>query len=130
MTPGARPLLIFRVLDVTEHEHVTLGLARLQRYLEAVRRNRCPTTGDRVLGNTSAGHVGFAVAVVQAEETLAVRVEAGQLGVDVVKREVVAALAVLGLVVNRAAFDLDFTRARNCAAGWSRRRGRSTSRTR
>ena len=56
-------------------------------------------------------HVGLAHTVVEPEEGLAIGVEARDLLVDVVKREVVAALAVFGLVVDGAA---DRPRPRRC----------------
>ena len=101
------PLLLDRVLDVPEHEHERLRLAGREVDRELVRADRRPPARHRVARLAFRHHLRLAEAVPEAEEALAVGVEALHLRVHRVERVVVAALAVLGLVVDRAALDLD-----------------------
>ncbi|OIQ79418.1 hypothetical protein GALL_388480 [mine drainage metagenome] len=97
------PLLVGGVLDVPEDERVARRLAGREAHLEAVRRDRVPAARDRAGGLPGERYRRLAERVVRADERVAVRVEACGLGVDPVDGVVVAALAVLGLVVDRAA---------------------------
>ena len=103
---GSLPLFLLGVLAVAQHEDEGLLLARLELYVDAVRRDGRPAGGHGVLRLAGLGHVGIAKAVVQADEALAVGVVAVDGGVDGEQRIVVAALAVLGLVVDGGADDL------------------------
>ena len=62
--------------------------------------------GHAVFALVGKGHLGLAEAVVVADEGRAVGVEAFDVGVHRVHGEVIAALAILGLVVDGAALDL------------------------
>jgi hypothetical protein len=64
-----------------------------------------------VLRGAVLNRLGLAEMIVQTDEGLAIRVEARNLRVHVVEREVVAPFAVFGLVVDRRAVDLDLARA-------------------
>ena len=103
----ASPLLIIIHLDITENEDEGLRGARLEVDIEAMARDGRPAVGDGVFALAGHDGVGGVVVVVESEEGLPIGVEAIGLGVNGVEREVVAPLAVLGLVIDRAAFDLD-----------------------
>ncbi len=104
--PGPLPLLRDRVLDVAEDEDEGLLLARSQIHGQLVRADRRPAAGHGVARLPLRHDLGLPEAVPEAEEALAVGVEAGHFRVHRVDGVVVAALAVLGLVVDRRAVDL------------------------
>ena len=104
------PLLLLGQLDVAEREDEGLLLARLQRDVEGVGGDRTPTVGDGVARLAGEDDLGLVKAVVEADERLAVRVEPGDVRIDAVERVVVAALLVLGLVVDDGPLDLDLAR--------------------
>ncbi len=101
------PLVILRILAVTEGEDVILAFARSQLNLDAVGTDGCPAACHGVLGLACENNVGLAETVVETKEGLTVGVEAADRSVDGEDRVVVAALAVLGLVVDGAADDLN-----------------------
>ena len=77
MTPGFSHFSSLRVLDVAEHEHERLLFAGRELDLQAVRRDRRPAAGHRVLRLARRDGVRLVEAVVQAEKRLAIGVEAG-----------------------------------------------------
>ena len=101
-----RPLVLLRHLDVAEDEHERPAFAGRELDLELVRGDGRPAVGDGVAGLAGKDRARGVVSGVRAEERLAVGVEAVGPGVHGVERVVVAALAVFGLVVDRAAEDL------------------------
>ena len=104
---GRDELLVLGVLAVAQHEDERDRLAGLDIAPDAVAGDGRKAAGDAVVALVGGGHVRLAEAVVVAQEGRAVGVEAVDLGVHRVHGEVVAALAVLGLVVDGAALDLD-----------------------
>ena len=100
-------LRVARVLEVAEREDDLARLARRQVELHVVRAARRPPVGDGVLRAPALDHDRRVPPATRPEEDVTLGVEprerlrAGEV------REVVAALAVLGLVVDDAAVDLD-----------------------
>src|SRR6478736_357776 len=105
------PLLVARVFHVAEYEDELLFFTGSERHFQAVRRDRRPTTGDRVLRLACDRYVRFAEAVVQTDERFAIGVEARDRCVDMVEGEVVATFAILRLVIDGAADDFHFAGA-------------------
>ncbi len=111
ITPGFSHFLLARVLDVAEREDERLLLPRGERHLEAMRRDRLPAARHRIPRLAPHDDLGLVHAVVEPEERLPLGVEAGGGRVHVRKGEMIAPLAVLGLVIDGARLDLDLTRA-------------------
>ena len=107
-----RPFLPFRQFDVAEREDERLRLARLQGDGQRMRGDRAPAVRDRVAALPREHGLRPVEAAVEAEERLAVGVEAVHRRVDAVEGVMVAPLAVFGLVVERppAVRDLDLAR--------------------
>ena len=104
---GRVELGVARVLPVAEDEDDLLLLAGFEREPDVVRAVRRPAVRDRVGQLAPLDAERLVESPVRAEEGLALGVEPGQrLGAGEVG-EVVAALAVLGLVVDHAVGDLD-----------------------
>ena len=104
--PRALPLLRHGVLDVAEDEDEGLLLAREKVHRQLVRADRRPAAGHGVARLPLRHDLRLGEAVPGPQEALAVGVEAGHRRVHRVDGVVVAALAVLGLVVDRRAVDL------------------------
>ena len=98
--------LFLRILHVAEQEHQVPAFAGLQAYLQAMRRNGAPAVGDAAAALAFEHAAGPVEAVVQAQESLPVRVEAVYGGVHRVEGIVVAPLLVFGLMVDRGALHL------------------------
>ena len=105
------PFFFGRIFDVAEHEHEGLRFAGASATSSEWDAIGDQPLRDRVLRFALDDGVGLVQPVVQAEERLAVGVEARELRVHVIERVVVAPLAVFGLVIERAADDLDFAGA-------------------
>ena len=103
---GGDEFLVLGVLAVAQHEDEGRRLARLQAALEPVAADGGEAAGHAVAALVGKGHLGFAKAIVVADEGGPVGVEAVDVGVHRVHGEVIAALAVLGLMVYGAALDL------------------------
>src|SRR5579862_56467 len=73
------PFVITRNLDVAEGEDEGLLFAGRELDVEAMRGDGRPAAGDRLRRGALEGHVGRAPVVVEAEEGLAVGVEARDL---------------------------------------------------
>ena len=108
---GLFPLLILRVFAVSQYENVALFFAGLQRAAHAVGTDGRPTVGDAVAAFPGKYGVGMIKTVIQAHEGLTVRIKAGKGCVHSEHGVVVAAFAVFGFVVNRAAFHFHFPNA-------------------
>ena len=100
-------LLIIRVLVIAEQHNQRPGLLRLQLDRHLQRADRLPAVGDRIRELAVLEGGGGVPAAVWPQEGLALGVEShhrfggGQVG------EVIAALAILGLVVDHPVDDLD-----------------------
>ena len=101
------PLRILRGLNIGEDEDELLGLTRLKSYFKVVRANRIPAGGDGIARNPGVRHNGLVPPILGTKECVAVRVESDDGLVDGVDGVVVAALAELCLVEDRAALDLN-----------------------
>ena len=111
LRPRRVELLVRRVLVVAEDENDLLGLAGLEAQLDVVRADRRPAVGDRVERLAALDRRRVVPTAVGAQERVALGVEAGQLGRAGEIGEVVAPLAILGLVVDDLVFDLDLAGA-------------------
>ena len=108
---GRIELVVARVLVIAEDEDDRALLARLERQAHLMRAHRLPAVSDRVRQVAALDGQRFAPIAVRPEESVALGIEAGQrLGAGEVG-EVIAALAVLGLVIDHAVFDLDLAGA-------------------
>ena len=105
---GGGELFVHGILDVAQTEEDGPGLPGFQGQVEVVGTDRGPAVGNAV--GAAARLDGFRLggAAVYAAEGVAGGVEAGDRGVGPEHCVVVAALAVLGLVVDGAAHDLHF----------------------
>ena len=92
---------------VAEHEHELLRLAGRELEPDLVRADRLPAVGDRAGGRAALHGQRPVPAAVRPEERVAVGVEARRALRAGEEGEVVAPLAVLGLVVDHAVLDLD-----------------------
>ncbi len=103
---GGDELVVAGILGVAQHEHEVPGLAGAQRHVDAVRRDGRPAVG--LGGGVLAlnDHLGILPGAEAAQERLPLGVKAVGGHVDGEEGVVVAALAVLGLVVDHAAADL------------------------
>ena len=105
--PGRVELRVGRVLRVAEHEHDLADLTGAQAQLDVVRAARRPAVGEGVARPPRLDRQRALPPPVGAEEGVPLRVEprqrrrAGEVG------EVVAALPVLGAVIDDTAVDLD-----------------------
>ena len=100
--------LFLWLLNISEHEDEVALLAGLQVHFDVVGGDGAPSVGDGVAGLAFHYGVGVGKLVVESDECLAVGVEALYGGVDAVVGVVVAALLVLGLVVDDGAVDFHF----------------------
>ena len=91
------------LLDVGEHEGEGLLLARRELQVDLVRADGVPAVCDAAGGAAGERHCRLVQAVVDADEGVARGVEAVDLPRAAEQRHVVAALAVLGRVVDRRA---------------------------
>ena len=110
---GRVELGVRRVFVIPQQEDDLPALAGLERQLDVVRADRLPAVRDRVERRAARHGRGVVPAAVRPQERVALRIEAGQrLGAGEVG-EVIAALAVLGLVVDhaRGRVDLDLAGA-------------------
>ena len=104
---GRGPLFLLWVLDIAQQENQAAALAGGQRDVNLVHADRRPAVRHRVGAGTLLDSLGVGVAAPAAQKGVAARVKAVHRGVDREHGVVVAALAVLGLVVDGAALDLD-----------------------
>ena len=95
------------ILVVAEDEDDLAGLAGRQFELDLMRADRRPAMGDGVGELAGFDGGGLVPAAVTAQEGLALGVEAAAFGGAGEVGKVVAALAILGLVIDDAVFDLD-----------------------
>ena len=103
---GGGELFGHRVLDVAQPEEDGLRLSSFQREVEVVGADGSPAVGHAVGAVPCLDGFGFCRAAVHAAEGVAAGVEAGDRSVGPEHSVVVAALAVLGLVVDGAAHHL------------------------
>jgi hypothetical protein len=98
---------LFALLDVRQNEREGLFLPRRQVQIDLVRADGIPAEGLAVRALAGEGDLGIVQPLVDADESVA----AGVVAIDGTgareQRVVVAALAIFGLVVNRATVDLD-----------------------
>ena len=92
--------LVLFVFDVAKEEHKVLALARLQCYLDIVRGDGAPAMSVTVAGFALHHYLWVGKLIVQANKGLAIGIIALYLCVHMIERIVVAALAVLGLVID------------------------------
>ena len=103
---GRLELLVLRVLHVAQQEDEVAALARCQFHFEVMRGDGAPAVGDAVRGASGQHVLRVGKFVVEADEALAVRVEALDGRVDAVVGVVVAAFLVFRFVVDDRAFHL------------------------
>ena len=99
------------IFVIAEDKDDFLRFAGFQVHLDVVRAVRRPAVRDRVEGFAPLHRRRVVPAAVGAEERVALRVEAGEFFRAGEIREVVAALAILGLVVDDAVDDFDLAGA-------------------
>ena len=104
---GGRPLFCFGVFNVAQHKNQAAALAGLQGDIDLMHANGRPAMRHRVGAGTFFHDFGVGVAAPAAQKGIPAGVKAIYWRVDREKSVVVAALAILSLVVNRAALDLD-----------------------
>ena len=104
---GELPVLF--ILHIAQKEDEIAGLTRLQSHLDAMRSDGTPAVGDTVSGGSGSHRVGQTLLAVKADKGFPVGVEAADGLVDMVEREMIAALPILGLVIDSGAFDLNLT---------------------
>ena len=102
--------LVLFILDIAEQEDEVLAFTRLQGYLDIMRSDRTPTMSMTVAGLTLHHSLRISKLIVQAYEGLTVGIKALDRGVHMIECIVVTTLTILGLVVDRRAFDLYLTR--------------------
>ena len=100
-------LLVRRHLNVAEDEDKGLRLAGSKGNLLKMRSNRSPAVGEGVVRLTCENRLRIAETVVKTDEGIAVGIVAVDVGIYRVKCEMIAAVTVLGLVVNRGAYNLN-----------------------
>jgi hypothetical protein len=98
---------LLALLDVRQDEREGLFLPGRQVQIDLVRADGVPAKGLAVRALAGKGNLGVVQALVDAHEGVAAGVETVHRTRAREQRVVVAALAVFGLVVNRAAVDLD-----------------------
>ena len=103
-------LFVNRVFNITEYENEILAFARFKVDLDIMGSDRRPAISNGVRGSSLHNRLRLAEAVIQTEEALAVGIKAVYLRVYGIECEMVAAFLIFGLVVNCAAFDLNFAR--------------------
>ena len=104
-----RKLLHVRILAVPEDEYAGVQLSRSKSELEMMASYGSPSVSYAVIAHTCFDRAWIAGAVIQTDEFIAARVETADFLIYIEQRVVVSALAVFGLVVYRASFDLDFS---------------------
>ena len=104
------PLLVDRILTVAEHEDEALGCARCELNLQMMRADRLPAMGDGVATLAGEHCLRIMEAVVDTDEGVTACVEADDRSVDGKYRIVIPTLAILCLMVDRAADHLDLAR--------------------
>ena len=110
--PGGSNFCVRRVFVIAQQEDDLPGLAGLEGQLDVVRADRRPAVRDRSWTTRRARHGrGLVPAAVRPQERVALRVEAGQLLRAGEVGEVIAPLAVLGLVIDHPVLDLDLAGA-------------------
>ena len=102
-------LLLHGHFHIAQDEVVLLALTRLEGDLHLMSRHGLPAGGHGIAHLAGHDRLGRVKAVVQAQEGLHVGIETGDGRVHGVEGIVIAALTVLGLVVDDAVLDLDFT---------------------
>ena len=104
---GRGPLLVLRVFDIAQNKNQAAAFAGLQGDIDLVYANGRPAMRHRVGAGTFFHYFGVGVAAPAAQKGIPAGVKAIYWRVDREKSIVVTALAVLCLVVDGAAFDLD-----------------------
>ena len=103
---GRDELLVLGIFAVAQHEDKAHAFARRERAAQVMAADGRPAAGDRVAAAPLKHSSRVVKAVVRAQEAVAVGVKAVDRCVHGVDGVVIAALTVLGLVVDRAALDL------------------------
>ena len=104
-------LIVAGVFVVAQHEGQAAAFARFQRQLDMVGADGRPAVRDTVGGFTTFHHLGGLKATVRAQERFTLGIKPRQFFGTGKVSEVIAALAVLGLVVDHAIHHLDLTGA-------------------
>ncbi len=99
------------MVHIGQDESEGLALPRLQGQAHFMGADRVPAKGDAVGSLASKGHLGLVKTFVNAHEGVARRIKAADLAGAGKQRVMVAALAVLGLVVDGRALNLHLTDA-------------------
>ena len=108
---GRVELLIARILVIAQQEDDLLRLPGLQRELDLMRADGRPPVRDGVRRRAAFHRERLIPAAIRSEEGFALRVEPGGLKRAGEVGEVIAPLAVLGLVVDHAVFDFHLASA-------------------
>ncbi|SCH78067.1 Uncharacterised protein [uncultured Blautia sp.] len=105
------PFVIFGILAVAKKEHKFFLLARCQGNVDLLAGNWVPSAGNGVAALSFLHSNRIIVSAAKSQEIITAGIKAIHRGIYCEKAVVVAALSVLGLMVNGAADDLHLTSA-------------------